>query len=194
MKLRELVLLILVAALSAAGTVAVSYALKPDDGTGTPMARSTPTSGIVRLLDLSAASASALAPLEAAYQADRARLEQALASERETLASLLEDPSTSEARLHEQVDRVVAAGGALEQRTAEFLIAVRPLLTPEQQRKLFDRFAAGVREAGGYRWRYGHGQDSGGQRGGGLPAGRGPGRGRGHTGAPAAPATQPRQP
>lgn len=192
MNARELGTLVLVAALSAAGTMAVSSAMRPDQTQKGPGSQPA-AGGVARWLGLPAETAAALAPIEAAYEADRARLEQALANEREALAALLEDSGCPDTRLREQVARVVAADGALEQRTAEFLISVRSLLRPDEQRKLFHRFAAGVREAGGYRWRHGQPSATDAQRGG-PPAGRGPGRGRGHTGTHMAPTTQPRQP
>lgn len=194
MKSRELAMLVLVAAVSAAGTMAVSNAMRSDQGTAATVGSPPAARGVARWLGLSADAAAALAPIESAYEADRARLERTLADEREALAALLEDPDSSDAHLREHVARVVAADGALEQRTAEFLISVRPLLRPDQQRKLFEHLAAGVREAGGYRWRHGQASEPGGKRGGGPPPGRGPGRGRGHTGVQATPETQPRQP
>lgn len=47
--------------------------------------------------------------------------------------------------VHRHQDRVAEAHAALERRVAEHLLAIRPLLTPEQQRKLLGFCAEGVR-------------------------------------------------
>ena len=125
------------------------------------------------------ARAAQLAPLETAYRKDRAALEAALAAEREALAKLLESTDVSDELIREQVERVLTTNNALERRTAEFLIAARPHLDPAERTRLLRHFAAGVREAGGYRWR--HGQSAGNAGPDARPGrhGRGAGGGRG---------------
>jgi hypothetical protein len=136
--------------------------------------------GLARWLRLDPAARQPVAAIEEVYRAERHDFEAAVAAERETLAGLFEDASVSDDEILEQVERVIAANNALERRTAEFLVAVRPHLNSAQQQRLLRHFAEGVREGGRHRRRHGlqrDGDESG--RRGGPPAGRGPGRGRG---------------
>ena len=66
-------------------------------------------------------------------------------TERLALAALLEDPETPGQAILDQVDRVAEVHAALERRVAQHIIAIRPLLTPEQQQRLLHFCAEGVR-------------------------------------------------
>jgi Spy/CpxP family protein refolding chaperone len=132
-----------------------------------------------------------IAGVDPDFAAESAELERTLASERDQLARLFEDPVSSDEVITRQVEAVIEAHDQLERRVAKHLLELRPLLTDEQRSKLFQRCARGIREAGGWRWRHGRGGAPGGGQGeglhegrgggghGGPPPGRGPGRGGG---------------
>lgn len=148
-------------------------------------------------LGLNAAEIETLRGVDPDFRIERGKLESALAAERERLAHLFEQSAVPDDELLAQVERVIAAHDALERRVARYLLAVRPHLSAQQQRRLFERCAGDVRAAGGWRWR--HGRDEGGngtRRGGGPPVDRGRGRGRGRMAdvPPAPPTTQASQP
>jgi hypothetical protein len=86
--------------------------------------------------------------LEVTYRTDRAELEAAVAAQRDALAALFESGSATDAQILEQVEKVITANNALERRTAQFLLDIRPHLGAEQQKRLLCRFAEGVREGG----------------------------------------------
>jgi len=79
------------------------------------------------------------------FRTESADLARQVGTERLTLADLLEDPATPGPDILAQLDRVTEAHAALERRVAEHLLIIRPLLTPEQQRKLLAFCAEGVR-------------------------------------------------
>ncbi|MEW6252946.1 MAG: periplasmic heavy metal sensor, partial [Planctomycetota bacterium] len=167
MKLARYGGLTLVAIVCAAATYIVTYAVQqqtpPSDGPpGTPRGR-----GLTAALGLAPGQSANVQDIEARFAADRAPLVAQLADERDRLAALLENPDTPADQLMQQVDTVIAAHGALERRILTHLVELRPHLTAEQQQVLFRRFAAGVREGGGWRWRHGVPDGAGGPRGGG---------------------------
>lgn len=131
-----------------------------------------------RLLGLSEAQAQQVLAADPGFAAEQAALSAAVNEQREALASLLEDGEADADAVMVQLERVLAAQNALERRVTRHLLAVRPYLTEAQQRRLFQRCAQGVREAGGKGWRHGwgHGRGEAGQPGGEM---RGPGRGMG---------------
>jgi len=133
-----------------------------------------PVDALGAWLNLPPAQVADLARVDPAFAEDRAALESDLARERELLAALFDDPRSSNERLREQVEKVIAAHDRCELRVADYLLAIRPHLSDAQRATLFSHCAATVREAGGARWR--HGQAERGAPGG---AGRGPGAGGG---------------
>ncbi|MEP0845916.1 MAG: periplasmic heavy metal sensor [Phycisphaerae bacterium] len=148
-------------------------------------------------LGLNPAEIGALRSVDPGFRHEREELESALAGERERLARLFEQSNVQDGELLAQVERVIRAHDALERRVARYLIAVRPYLSAEQQSRLFERCAGGVRAAGGWRWRHGRDEaDNGMRRGGGPPGDRGRGRGRGRLAdvSPAPPTTQASRP
>ncbi|MGD8452715.1 MAG: periplasmic heavy metal sensor [Phycisphaerae bacterium] len=174
----------LIALACAAGSYLATYAVQQEERGGPTSSPATATAqSVSRWLELSPPQVDAVREIEATFAADRQPLEAKLDTERERLATLLENPATTDAEILQQVENVIAAHDALERRVAAHLVAMRPHLTAEQQKRLFNRFASSVRESGGGRWR--HGQPGGagdGRRGGGPPPGRGPGSGRGRGG------------
>lgn len=63
-------------------------------------------------------------------------LNRILAADRESLAVCLEDPSVSDSRVMGQVERVIFSHDALTNRVIKHILAVRPHLSIEQQKKL----------------------------------------------------------
>jgi Spy/CpxP family protein refolding chaperone len=109
-------------------------------------------------------------------------LQQRLAEERYALAALLETPNSGDEEIMAQVERVIEAHDALERRVARHMLAIRPILTPEQAKQFMGLAASGVRRAG--RCRMGPDGETimGGRgQGGGLGQQRGRGQ-RGHGG------------
>jgi len=181
MNLRRYGGLSMIALACAAGSYLATYALQQQGHpawTGGPATAA--AQSVTNWLGLTAQQADGVREIEASFAADRAPLEAKLAAERERLATMLEDPATGSEAILQQVENVIAAHDALERRVATHLVAMRPHLTAAQQKRLFDRFASGVREGAGWRWRNGQLENvEGERRGGGPPPGRGPGRGRG---------------
>ena len=133
-----------------------------------------------RWLDLSAERAEDVRKADPDFQQESGLLTANLAAEREKLAALIEDPASSDKQVLEHVERVIAAHDALERRVARHVLAIRPHLTADQQKRLMGLCASGVREAG-RPWRRGRGQ-GGGQglgQGGGQGLGQGGGQGKG---------------
>jgi len=106
-------------------------------------------------------------------------LRNSLATERDRLAKLLEDPKSTDQQITDQVERVITLGNQLERRVMKHLLAVRGQLTPEQQQKLLSLCASGVRQGmgwhGGPPARWGPGRGFGGGFRGGWGQGPGPG-------------------
>ena len=120
-----------------------------------------------------------VANVDPAFAEELPKLEAALEVERETLATLFENPDIDDDAITAQVERVIAAHDRVERRVARYLLAIRPHLTAEQREQLFDACADGIREAGGKRWRHGRGGGTGEDD---LSDDRGRGRGRGGAG------------
>lgn len=172
--------LFMIALSCAVGSYLATYAVQQQARTDEAGGSIAAAQSVTEWLRLTPQQAADVGGTETAFAADRVMLEAKLGSERERLATLLEDPATSDDDILQQVENVIAAHNALERRVAAHLMAMRPHLTAAQQKRLFDRFASGVREGGGWRWRYGQSGDVDGERrGGGPPPGRGPGRGHG---------------
>jgi hypothetical protein len=170
--------LIVIAIACAAGSYVATYAVQRQGRTDAASCGA--AESVAGWLDLTRQQAADVREIETSFAADRARLEANLAAERERLATLLENQSASSDDIMQQVEIVIAANNALERRVAANVIALRPHLTGEQQKLLFDRLSRGVREGGGWRWRHGQaGNLENERRGGGPPVNRGPGRGRG---------------
>jgi hypothetical protein len=110
-------------------------------------------------LGLSKEQTKQLEAVDSGFMEECSRMEDSLFAEREKLAELFDDPRAGEDAILKQVDRVIAANGALERRVAAHLVALRPYLTSEQRARLYTRCAKGIREACGcgrqQRWRCG---------------------------------------
>lgn len=177
---RRYVGLSLVALAVAAGSYLATHALQRQGRTPPALNLTTVAgSSIAGWLGLSRQQAADVLEIEAAFAADRTSLEAALQAERERLAFLFENRGTPDDEILQQVEAVIAAHDALERRIAKHLVTLRPHLTPEQTKRLFDRFAGGVRECRGPRWQQGLPADqTAGPGGHGPPPGRGWRRGQ----------------
>jgi heavy-metal resistance protein len=112
------------------------------------------------------------------FSEETAGLAERLKEERLTLASLLDDASTPDARIRSQVERTIEAHNTLERRVTDHLLAIRPHLTPAQQKQMMGLVATCVRQGAQRRWRH-----RGGRGGGGDGQGRGRHGWRGGRGA-----------
>jgi len=174
------VLLTLLILASAGGSFVATSVWQDNSSEPAPQPAPPMDTVITDWLDLTPVQGQAVTTLESAYREERRELEQAVASERETLAAMFEDPAVSNDEIIAQVERVIRTSNALERRTARFLVDVRPHLDSAQQHRLLKHFATGVRAGGGHRWRHGQQGGTGSQeRRGGPPPGRGRRRGRG---------------
>jgi len=180
------ILLAAVAVVCAAASYWVTYAWQQPPAAPVPTAPAGRPTRLLDWLQLTPAQRAAVRDLESDFERDRAALEAELEAARGRLAAACESETTTDTELLAQVEAVLAAHQAVERRVAQYLVSLRPHLTPAQRTRLLGHFATGVREARGFRWRHGNidGLDAGGGRGaGGPPADRGPGgRGAGRRG------------
>lgn len=116
---------------------------------------------VSRWLDLTAEQAAAVTAADPTFDEESRRLRDALAAAREKLAALLEQPSTPDEGLSQQIERVIGAHNTLERRVARHVLAIRKHLTAGQQKQLLGLCAAGVRRAAGRGWRRGRGGAAG---------------------------------
>ena len=163
---------ILLAALSLAagvGSFLVTHGLGNEQTSRSAGPASQPDDLLPRWLELSPQQTRLIHKHDPGFQQDAQNLNAQLRQERETLAALLQEPSTPDSQLLRQVERVIAAHDALERRVARYVVAIRHRLTAEQQKRLLGLAASSVREAAGYRWRHrwGGGRREGRGRGGG---------------------------
>ena len=101
-------------------------------------------------LGLSAEEARKMAQADPDFGPQARALRSSLVRQRHLLARLLEDPTSSDKALMQQVERVIAAHDALERRAAEHVLVIRRLLTPPQAKRLMGLTAKSVRSGG--RW------------------------------------------
>ncbi|HUW82624.1 MAG TPA: hypothetical protein VMZ31_07465 [Phycisphaerae bacterium] len=132
---------------------------------------------LARWLELSPERQQAVEQADPDFSAESAELRQTLVDERIRLAALLENLDTPDEPILEQVERVIEAHDKLERRIARHVLAIRPHLTPAQQRELMSVCAGCVRQAVG--WRMCRGQGCGKGAGGCDKAGPGCCRGAG---------------
>ena len=98
-------------------------------------------------LGLLPSEAKEMAAADPDFHREAAALKADLAEQRGALVGLLEDPASSDETLTQQIERVIAAHGALERRVAGHVLAIRKLLTPSQAKQLMGLVAEGVRSA-----------------------------------------------
>jgi len=118
-----------------------------------PCSQGTCCKALVGWLNLTREQTERLAGIDSAFTEESRRLEDALFAEREKLAALFESAEADDETIQQQVEKVIAAGNALERRVAAHLLALRPHLNDDQRTRLYQRCAKGIREAGGcQRW------------------------------------------
>ena len=173
---RFLVFTFVLAVLVGAGSFAATRALRPETAPVAP-------AGVDNLLDwlkVTPAQRDELGKHDSSFPADLNQLRDELTSERNALASALDNPKSPDELITARVEAVIAANAALERRITRYVLSVRDHLTAEQQQRLFSVCARGVREGPGWCYRGGRG---GGPGGGGFGPG-GPGGGGGGGGGP----------
>jgi hypothetical protein len=112
------------------------------------------------------------------FSSDLAAQRAELTTRRGELAASFERGDSDEL-IRQRVEAVIAAGAAIERRVTNHLLSVREYLTPQQQSRLLELCAEGVRQGPGWRWRRGQSSDGADSPGRGLgPRYRG-GRGAG---------------
>ena len=121
---------------------------------GTALTRSQPAAqppcatqpALARWLGVSEEAATSLEAADPLFAEDLARLRGEVDAARSALIGLFEKADVTDDDLRAQIEAVIAANGRLEHRVADYLIAVRGYLTPEQQKKLFGLCANEVRQ------------------------------------------------
>lgn len=148
---------LVLAAFAAVGGFVATQAWQPapaaDPTTAAPCAmpcsQGTCCKALVGWLNLSLEQTKQLSGIDSAFTEESRPLEDALFAEREKLAALFESAEATNESIQQQVDKVIAAGNALERRVAAHLLALRPYLNDDQRARLYQRCAKGIREAGG---------------------------------------------
>jgi Spy/CpxP family protein refolding chaperone len=131
-------------------------------------------------LGLTEDQARRIAELSPTFEDDLRRLREELEAARLQLAAAFDEGHATDETIQTLAEATIEAHNRLERAVIKHLLVVRHHLTAEQQKRLFEICAEGVREGGGRRWR--HGRDAGAQSEGGQGQDRGehaPGRGRG---------------
>jgi Spy/CpxP family protein refolding chaperone len=120
------------------------------------------------------------------FEADLATLRAEARTRRQDLCAALESNEISDSDIRAKAAALRAAENRVQERVLDHLLAIRQHLTPDQQRRLLNMCAQGMRQGGGgggMRW--GPQDGSGPRRGGGGGAGGGgPYRGGGRGGPP----------
>lgn len=126
-------------------------------------------------LGLDGVQAAAVEEADPHFHAESDAMAERLAAEKAALAAALEDPEASDGEILEQVERVIAAGNALERRVAQYVVAIRPHLSADQRHMLMQLCARNVRQGfcGGRNRGAGGGHGRGGRGRGGHGRGRG---------------------
>jgi len=105
------------------------------------------TTPLERYLELSGRQARAVRRADPDFPAEAARLHAALKAERLRLAELLEDPTSQNKAVLAQLEKVLASHSALARRATEHILAIRPHLSADQQKRLMALAARSVRAA-----------------------------------------------
>ncbi len=164
MNSRHSIVLLIVAAASAAGSFVATHAWQPP-ATTEPSRAEAPCStmpgcgvgcckSLASWLGLESAQVRQVEKITKEYSAKRITLESALFAERRKLAELFDSNMATDEQILQHVERVIQADSALERCVVAHLVALRPHLTGKQRARLYRRCAKGVRDAGGCQWRH----------------------------------------
>jgi hypothetical protein len=166
MKLTAGIGLLMLSLGAAAGSYVATMAIGGNQPAATaPTTAPAPQDALVGWLALSSNQTQVIKQADPQFPVDSEKLSTDLQAERLKLAALLDEPQTPNQAILSQVERVIATHDALERRVAGYVLAIRPHLTADQQKRLLGLCAEGVRQAHG--WRGGRGTGAAGQ-------GRGP--------------------
>lgn len=133
---------------------------------------SAPSDVVLDWLNVPAGKRPEIRQHDPAFASDLQRLRTDLAARRSELVAALERTDTPDPEIRQRSEAVIAANSGLERRVTDHLLTIRHHLAPDQQKKLFDLCAEGVRQGCGWRWRAGQGACT-------QPDGQGEGRGQG---------------
>jgi len=117
--------------------------------------RPAPRQPVARWLGLSDEQAKGVEAADPTFSTETEGLRADLCGKRDKLAGLLEDTQTPKQQILDQVELVIVAQEKLTRRVAGHLVAIRPLLTPQQQKQLMGMCASEVRCSAPCRWREG---------------------------------------
>ncbi len=133
---------------------------------------------LARRLGLSDEQARQVEALNPAFDADLQRLRADQAAARAALAAAFEAGDAPNETIRALAEAVIETHTRVERTVIDQLLAVRHLLSADQQKRLFELCAEGVREGSGRRWRGGRGEspDAAHEH---EQRGHGPGQGRG---------------
>ena len=93
---------------------------------------------LARFLDLTPEQRDQFRPVGERYRAGQDEACTEMQEARAELLSVLKQPSPSQADLDAALEKVSRAHARSQRRSAEYMLDIKPLLTPEQQDKLFD--------------------------------------------------------
>ncbi|WP_428937733.1 hypothetical protein [Fontivita pretiosa] len=163
------VILMAAMVLVAAGSFAITLAQRtaaarsprPDAGaSATQSTDASPAETLLAWLEIPVHSRAAIVAHDPTFPQDLRRLREQLNTRRNELAATLEQTDSSDELIRQRVEAVIAASADLERRVTEHLLTIRDHLTPQQQKRLLDLCAQGLRQRGGHgpgpggwRWR-----------------------------------------
>jgi len=119
-----------------------------DIATAPAASRPRPATPLAKYLNLSGPQARAVRQADPDFPAEAERLDAALKDERRRLAELLEATPLQDDAVLAQLEKVIASHNALERRATEHILAIRPHLSTDQQKRLMRLVARSVRSAG----------------------------------------------
>jgi len=95
---------------------------------------------------------SAGAEKDPTFETDSVQLAQQICDAHGRLAQALEDANTPDADAQQALAKLIALRVQLEQRTVDYVLSIRPLLSTEQQQRLIGLSRGGRRGRGGQGW------------------------------------------
>lgn len=105
-------------------------------------------SALCNFLRLSAEQRKLVRATDPDFADEAGRLKGIVQADRQALAVMLENPESTDEQIMAQIEKVIASHDALERHVARHMLAIRPILTPEQAKQLMGLAASGVRSAG----------------------------------------------
>lgn len=140
--IRQRFLLLGVCMLVGVGAFAVAQGLRPDLPTAPTSLAS--QEALLQWLDASDKQRQEIQEVDPDFETDARQLIRQLKTNRAELAKRLRDPASSNATLREHLDRAMTTEAALENRVADHVLRIRPILNPNQQQQLLGLVAEGL--------------------------------------------------